>query len=174
SERLTRTVTGICDPWHLLGGASAAIVDSDDELCLLAALAGVAVECVGPGAYAELGGIASASTVADIFRRYAIDPFTYFDPYSGDPISFRRAVEYCGFWRNLIDSNRDIRAAVGFAFWKRSTVGPLLWRGSEGTPFRGGATGIAEGDQVALWRSRAAPATIARLENRAARLIEVE
>ena len=174
SERLTRTVTGICDPWHLLGGASAAIVDSDDELCLLAALAGVAVECVGPGAYAELGGIASASTVADIFRRYAIDPFTYFDPYTGDPISFRQAVEYCSFWRNLIDSNRDIRAAVGFAFWKRPTVEPLLWSGVNDTAFRARRSSLAKGDVVALWRARTSPAAIADLERRGARVVEVE
>lgn len=167
-------VRGVCDPWHLLSGASAAIVDADDELALIAAIAGIPLQCIGEGPFSALSGDRSPSTLRSLFSRHAIDGCAYFDPYSGDPISFRRAVEYCGFWRNLIDSNRDIRAAVGFAFWKRSTVGPLLWRGSEGTPFRGGATGIAEGEQVALWRSRAAPATIARLENRAARLIEVE
>ena len=36
-------VIGTCDPWHLLTGASAVVVDADDELALLGAIAGVPV-----------------------------------------------------------------------------------------------------------------------------------
>lgn len=169
-----RVVTGTCDPWHLLSGASTAIVDSDNELALFAAIGGVPLECLGAGLFAGLDGIASSSTLRDLFRRYVIDPFSYSDPFSGEPISFVRAVEYCSFWRKLIDSNRDIRAAVGFAFWKRSTVGPLLWRGSEETPFGEDPTRVERGEPVALWRARASAAAVADLEKRGARLVEVE
>jgi capsular polysaccharide export protein len=167
-------VAGICDPWHLLSGASEAIVDADDELALIAALAQVPLESVGSGPYAQLDGTPSLSILRRIFDRWAVDAFAYFDPYSGDPISFRQAAEYCSFWRNLIDRNRDIRAAAGFAFWKRSTVGPLLWRGSEGTPFGVSRTSVGSGELVALWRSRASAASIAQLESRGAHLVEVE
>jgi capsular polysaccharide export protein len=166
-------VTGVCDPWHLLSGASATIVDADDELALLAGVRGIALECVGNGRFAKLAGTASISALRNIFRR-AVGGFDYFDPYSGDPISFEEAVAYCKFWRGLIDSNRDIRAAAGFAFWKRSTVSALLWGGADGTPFARKTSAIRRGESVALWRSRTSASAIASIERRGARLVEVE
>jgi capsular polysaccharide export protein len=167
-------VSGVCDPWHLLSGASAVIVDADDELALIAAIAGVSVECVGSGRFAALSGAPSPTTLGQVFREHVLGAFQHFDPFSGEPLSFRSAIECCRFWRDLIDSNRDIRAAVGFAFWKRSTVAPLLWRGTDGTPFRSGASAVRPGDQVAIWRSRTPAAVLSRLESLGARLVEVE
>ena len=34
-------ITGECDPWHMLSGATALVAQADDELCLIAALLGV-------------------------------------------------------------------------------------------------------------------------------------
>ncbi|HET7577142.1 MAG TPA: hypothetical protein VFK19_11345 [Sphingomicrobium sp.] len=167
-------VIGACDPWHLLGGASAVVVDSDDELALIAAIAGVPVQCVGSGSYEPLGAHRHRSTLRGALRDCVVGAFSYSDPFSGEPLDHSEAIRICGFWRSLIDSNRDIGGAVGFAFWKRSTVEPLLWRGVDGAPFLSNPDSVQEGDRIALWRARTPPSAISKLERRGARLIEVE
>jgi capsular polysaccharide export protein len=163
-----------CDPWHLLAGASQVIVDADDEFALLAAIAGVPIECLGEGDYASLARRPSRSAFLDLFRSHVVDTFSYFDPYTGEPISLAEAIQCCGFWRRLIDSNRDIAGAIGFAFWKRETVAPLLWRGTEGTLFLSDADSVRRGDRIAVWKSRTSARVLSELDRRGARLIEVE
>ena len=164
-----------CDPWHLLGGAALVVADSDDELALLAAIAGLPLECVGPGRFARLSGeTPNVPELREIIRSYVVGAFTYFDPFSGVEIGFARAIEQCAFWRKLIDGNRDIRRAVGFALWKRATVAPLLWRGSNPMLFRSSTTGLASGDRVAIWKARAGTGVIADLERRGVEMVEVE
>lgn len=172
-DAATVVATGTCDPWHLLKRASRVIVDSDDELALIAAIAGVPVECVGSGRFSSLSGKFSPVALRQAFREHAF-AFTYLDPYSGKPIELAEAIEYCGFWRGLVDSNRDISAAVGFAFWKRETVAPLLWRGSDSVPFLSNADGLADGERIAIWRARTSTRLLSELQSRGARLIEVE
>ena len=174
ADERVQEVCGVCDPWHLLGRASTAIVDADDELAMIAAIAGVRVECVGSGRFGALSGAPSPSTLRGVFKEHVLDRFEFLDPYSGTPISFREAIECCRFWRELIDSNRDIGAAVGFAHWKRSTVAPLLWRGSDGTPFKSRPAVIRADEPVAIWRSRTPASVISRLERQKAKLVEVE
>lgn len=91
------------------------------------------------------------------------------DPFSGNLITPLQAVELCGFWRSLIDSNRGITSALGFAHWKRPTVAPLLWNGRE-TLFRRGVADI--GDCPAVWRSRLSAAQVAAIAGR--QVLEVE
>lgn len=91
------------------------------------------------------------------------------DPFTGNAITPLQAIELCGFWRELIDSNRAITSALGFAHWKRPTVAPLLWSGRE-TPFRRGVADI--GDCPAVWRSRLSAAQVAALAGR--QVLEVE
>jgi capsular polysaccharide export protein len=73
----------------------------------------------------------------------------------------------------MVDSNREIVAAVGFAFWKQDHVAPLLW-GAQRLPFLRTVESVAAGQSVALWRAKAAPKVVAELERKGARLIEVE
>jgi len=167
-------VAGVCDPWHLLSGASRVVVDSDDELALIAAVAGTPVECVGPGRFESLEGNPARAVLRDVFRQHVLDATSYLDPYSSEPRSFADALRTCGFFRQLIDSNRDIQAAVGFAFWKRPTVGPLLWRGLDQVPFVTGTDAVGAGDRVALWRARTPPRLASDLEDRGAKVIEAE
>lgn len=157
------------DPWHLVSGAAEVLVDADDELALVAALAGVPVRCVGKGRFNALEG-GGRTAVREAFCRYALRAFT--NPFTGAAMTYAEAIELAGFWRALIDSNRDITAAVGFAAWKRETVAPLLWAGSP-VPF--GKAGHANPPgQVAVWRSRTRPSTLAELQRSGAQLIEVE
>lgn len=162
---------GHCDPWHLVRGASAVVVDADDDVALIAAIAGVPVTCVGTGDFAALGD-ARPSTLRDLFRDHVVRACGYIDPYTGEPISAEEAIEHCGFWRRLIDSNRDIVSAVGFGFWKRPTVAPLLWAGSHDVPFANGSAGNS--GPVAVWKARTAPAVLSELEKGKVPLIEVE
>lgn len=168
-----RLVGGTLDPWHLISGAAEIIVDSDDELALLAAIAAVRVTCVGDGPFAAVG-TGGASAVRDALRQYAVQGLRYTDPFSGMPMDVADAVELCSFWRNLIDSNRDITAAVGFAFWKRRTVAPLLWGGRAPVPFTARAGSVTAGATIAIWKTRTDQATMARLLAAQAHLIEVE
>ena len=167
------TVAGPCDPWHLLSGASGVIVDSDDELALLAAVAGLPAQYVGSGRFAALADKSRTPPLCEVFRENVLNAAQYVDPFSGEPLSIGDAIQYCGFWRDLIDRNRQLRGAAGFAFWKRSTVSPLLWAGCK-VPFISNCTDVQEGDRIAIWKSRAAPRMIAELRQRGAQLVEVE
>jgi capsular polysaccharide export protein len=164
-------VSGPCDPWHLVSGAQEIVTDPDDELVAIAALAGRAAHvpdgrgstAPSPGRDASLDGI-----------RLHLASCAYANPFTGEAMSLSDAIKVCAHWRQLIDSNRSIAAAVGFAAWKKATAAPLLWAGSTGVPFTTRLRGIAAGDQVAAWKSRVGAATLAELGDRGAQLVEVE
>ena len=108
------------------------------------------------------------------FRERVIGPFEYMDPFTNEPMPVADAIRLCGFWRQLIDSNREIGSAVGFAFWKRPTAAPLLWDGSDGPRFTSRLKDIDLSRSVAVWKARTPPALLAELERCGARLIEIE
>ena len=166
-------VCGECNPWHMLGGASRLIVDADDELAVIGAIAGVPVDCVGDGRFESLVG-GQRAALRDVFRSVAVDGLAYADPFTGEEIDVAAAIELCGFWRSVTDSNRHITAAVGFASWKRGTIAPLLWGGVGRVPFSSEPPSVGAGDTVAVWKSRTPPQVLARLENSGAHLVEVE
>lgn len=144
------------DPWSLLDSAAEVRLPPGDPRALLAVAAGKTV--------------AGASDGAALVRTH-LTGWQWRDPFSGALISPLQAIELCGFWRQLIDSNRGITAVLGFAYWKRPTVAPLLWNGAE-TPFRRGVPALVVGDKVAVWRSRLSGAQIKALSSR--RVLEVE
>lgn len=166
-------IAGECDPWHILSGAAQVILDADDELAIIAGMARVPLQCVGDGRFSSIR-IADRSTIRDAFRATVVDNVSYADPFSGAEIGVGDAIELCGFWRSLVDSNRGISAAVGFAFWKRETVAPLLWGGTREVPFASARRPFARGDTVAVWKSRTPPHALKRLEESGAKLVEVE
>jgi capsular polysaccharide export protein len=133
-----------------------------------------------PASDAEVARLAARSAelgIADVppeeFRRRAIEGWRYREPFTGAPISVEEAIELCGFWQRLIDTNRDIGAAMGFAAWKRETVEALLW-GGRPVNFVSKAEAVPEGADVAIWRSRTPPTQLSALAERGAALIEVE
>ena len=161
------------DPWHVLSAAGAVVADADDELTLLAAIGGLPVRCVGQGRFSALE-TGERSALRETFRAVAADGITYRNPFSNDEMDLAAAIELCGFWRGLIDSNRDLTAAVGFALWKRKTVAPLLWDGRRSALFASQGRPFKSGDRVALWRSRTSAAALRRLERGGADIVEVE
>ena len=98
---------------------------------------------------------------------------TLVDPFTGKPLTLSAAIQLCAFWRGLIDRNRDLAGAFGFARWKRPTTTPLLWGGRD-VPFDPPPSSIRKGDAVALWRSRISPTRLAKLEQSGAVEIEIE
>jgi capsular polysaccharide export protein len=162
-------IEGDCDPWHMLSGAKALFAEEGDELCLIAAILDVPTY-VKDQASAEFRRVKQD---ASLMLGRALADASFMNPFTGERMSPREAVGLCGFWRSLIDSNRDIAAALGFAFWKRDNVAPLLWGGSEPVCFDGDG-GAHDGRSVAIWRSRASDEAIASLASSGTPLVEVE
>lgn len=160
----TRTWPLDADPWPLLDGADEVVLPAGDPRALLALAAGKPLTLLGPD------GTPQPFDPAALVRAHLTD-WRWTDPFSGDVITPLEAIELCGFWRRLIDSNRGIAAVLGFAHWKRPTVAPLLWDGCE-TPFRRGVPDLAPGARVAVWRSRLSKAQEAAVAGR--EVLEVE
>jgi capsular polysaccharide export protein len=158
----------------VISRATRVVTGADDELALIAAIAGVPLECVGEGAFKALAGTAvSGKVLQQVFGELFMRQCTYRDPFTGESIPLRRVIEISVFWKRLIHSNRDLRAAAGFAFWKQPTVAPLLWNGATEVPFDARRE-ITRGESVAVWKSRVAPAVLANLTAKGANLVEVE
>ena len=160
-------LSGECDPWHMLAGARMLVTERRDEVALIAAVLRVPVYHCDPQS--------DELTLQDIDPRFllgqALSMGGYVNPFTGQPMSATDAIELCGFWRELIDANRDITAGVGFAFWKQQNVAPLLWGGNANFSFS--RVKSASGP-VAVWRAKASPTAIAELERQHVPLIEVE
>ena len=54
----------------------------------------------------------------------AISSNNFLNPYTMEPMTALEAVRLCGFWRRLIDSNREISAGAGFASGSRNMSRP--------------------------------------------------
>lgn len=176
AKRLTRPgsiawCAGCCDPWHLIEGADEVIGHAGSEILLIAAVAGKRATIRKANASLPLE---SRTDARHFIASHAAMNFGYSNPFNGDLLTFSEAISLCGFWRALIDSNRPLVAAIGFAAWKRATVAPLLWQGSISTPFASTADNVHAGEEVALWKSRTSPSVLGELQRRRAQLVEVE
>ena len=162
-------ISGECDPWHMLCGATALVAEADDELCLIAGLIGIPCYEFDP----DRGTVETVTVdVAPLIDEMCAAAFE--NPFTEEAMNALEAVKLCGFWRRLIDENRGISSAAGFAFWKQSHVAPLLWGGSSPLRFQRDADGVTPGDCIALWRAKVPPVVVAELERRNVALLEVE
>lgn len=167
--RAILAIRGDCDPWHMLSSAASVVLERDDELRLIAALLDTPAYIYDPtNAELKRDHCDAASLLADAL------PSSFRNPFTGRPMSITEAAELCGFWRNLIDSNREIAGGLGFAFWKQDHIAPLLWNGSEQFRFFKGANEVPATNPVAVWRAKVPSAALAQLERSGQPLIEVE
>jgi capsular polysaccharide export protein len=161
-------VGGECDPWHMLAKASALVAEPGDELCIIAALLDrPSFEVDGEAGEVTQTNLSAGELLIQEFSETAFE-----NPFTGEIMDPLETVALCGFWRELIDSNRDVAGGLGFAFWKQRHVEPLLWGGSGRFKFmRNPASASAP---LAVWRAKLAADAAAELERAQTRLIEVE
>lgn len=137
------------DPWHLLGRAEFARLKENDPRGLLALAAGLPLVLICEnGTVRDAGPHDAARLVARFLTRWR-----FRNPFDGTDLTVIEAIELCGFWRRLIDTNRRIHSVMGIAYWKKPTVSPLLWAGCD-VPYNRPISMMSEGATVALWRSR--------------------
>lgn len=161
-------ISGPCDPWHVISGATKVIADIDDDIATIATLAGVPLRALD-SSHRE----AAAPDRRQCGRDSLVSLWNYSSPFTGETIDPLQAIELCSHWRGLIDMNRHVVGAVGFAAWKRETVAPLLWAGGNRT-FPPTPRSVETGDRIFAWKSRVAPSKLIEMERDGARLIEVE
>jgi capsular polysaccharide export protein len=163
-------ITEECDPWHMLSKASALVAEAEDEVRLIAVLLGTSCFDFDPRTrQAEPAKLDIPTLLAKALGSAAFE-----NPFTGEPMHTAEAITLCGFWRRLIDSNRDIAGGFGFAFWKQAHVAPLLWGGSAPFQFLRSAQAVKAGSSVAVWRAKSAPAEMTVLARKSCPLIEVE
>lgn len=150
-----RRLSGPVDPWSLMARARSVHAAPDDELAIVAGLAGVPVH--GPD-----GAVVSPETLRASACR-AIAAAAYRDCFSGQPTDAAAVVDQLADWRRHIDGNRGIVAASGMALWKREAMRHFLWDGRRSPPFLSAAKGLRRaaraGGTLAVWPSRV-PATL--------------
>ncbi|PVX31235.1 capsular polysaccharide export protein, LipB/KpsS family [Sphingomonas pokkalii] len=156
------------DPWALAEQASLLLIDANDELALVAALAGRAIRIFGPGRF---DGVETPGGIGRILHAELLAGRNYRDPFTGAPCSIAAIVDQLAAWRRLIDGNRGIGQVLGVAGWKRETVEALLWNGGSGPRYR---PSPATPGTALLWRTRVPGATLRRLERRGAQIAELE
>lgn len=154
------------DPWHMLAGAAKVRLPAGDGRILLTTAAERPVTVAGSER------APTSAMIAKLLHDH-LTGWQWHDPFSGQVISILQALELAGFWRKMIDGNRAIAAALGFARWKRPTVAPLLWSGGASL-FRRDLPALQPGQQIAVWRSRLTTAQTAAVARCAAPVLEVE
>ncbi|HET7708738.1 MAG TPA: hypothetical protein VFK50_04285 [Sphingomicrobium sp.] len=165
-----QTVGDNSDAWHVLESAERLVCDRADPIALIAAIKGVPIQIIEPDGRLSNDDRTAARLVEQVFPVGV----GYACPFTGRSLTIVEAIELCGFWRRLIDSNRDIAGGYGFAFWKKQAVAPLLWNGSEPFRFFSTAAEAGPGSPVAIWRARTPRSIVAELEAAGTLLVEVE
>jgi capsular polysaccharide export protein len=145
------------DPWFLAGQASELRGDAGHDLSIVSALLG-----------------RSSLDPAEAVERWVLAGRAYRDPFDGKPIDPLAAIGLLAEWRDLIDSNRTIHAIYGVARWKRTTLDAALWPGEAPPRYAAEAQRAVGSGRVLAWKTRTAPATLARLEEKGAEIGELE
>lgn len=157
------------DPWHLLAHADFARLREDDPRALLVLAAKVPLLLVCAD-----GSVRDAEAYDAVrWTKALVSGWRYRNPFDGSPLSALQAIELCGFWRQIIDSNRHIHSVLGMAYWKKPTVTPLLWAG-EKVPYNRQIDHVLEDRAVAIWRSRLTTAQQSKIDKSLLPMIEIE
>ncbi len=154
----------------------------DDPRLLIAAITGKRVHVRNAGAFTALHDLPPRSpeterAIEDVVDRHLLKGVAYADPFTGAPISPMTLIETLASWRALIDANRPISAAFGFAHWKRDTVDPLLWAGAP-VPFLSASMTaldtVSRDALIAVWKARVPAKFLAAIEAGPWHVLEVE
>lgn len=175
ADRGISWAAGDHDPWAILDQGRSVVVGGDDELGLLALVAGHKVYCRTPGYLAGWGVTVDRADIPLRGRRQAwqiaaaalLIGTRYFDPFTGRVTSCEAIIDQLATWRRVVDEDRDLACCAGIALWKRDRIRGFLAPGARDVPVlrdarRCVATAKATGGAIAVWPSRA-PAGLADL-----------
>ncbi len=170
---------GAADPWAILDAAASVVVGGDEDLGLLALLAGRTVYCRSSGYLAGWGVTQDAPDIAPRGRREIwqiaaaalVAGVRYFDPYSGRVTACESVVDQLSDWRRVIDEDRGLACCTGIALWKRARFRTFLSPQARKAPVLAGAQrcvvhAAATNGAIAVWPSRA-PAGLEDLASKA-------
>lgn len=157
------------DPWHLLDGAARVRLPDNDARALLALAAGLPLTLLSSGGGERDAGAADAEHLVAAH----LTGWRWTDPFDGHELSALEAIALCGFWRQLIDANRQIHTVMGIAYWKKPTVSALLWGGAP-VPYGRSLADIPIGRAIAIWRARLSPAQRRAIAERRPPVLEIE
>ena len=162
---------GDFDLWHISEAAAQVWSDADHELALVAALTERPIRIFGKGVFGEVcDDQALARTVCNI-----VGGWSYACPFSGENIDSIQAIELLSDWRRLIDRNRSISAIFGIAGWKRPTVDPMLWDGTDLPRYATSAPASSrDGPVAAAWKSRTPETVLDRISEVGMAVAEIE
>lgn len=176
AQRAPFSIKADHDPWHLFDHFDQIWADADGDFALLARIAGKNpifwdAEKAARTNPAHAG---DEDDIIDAFIRRDFGAGRPLDPFTQAPMTLIAAARQLCFWKELIEQNRDIDFAAGFAFWKRPTVAPLLWPGARGVPFTDDLTGADAHSVAAVWTSRLPRKARDQIARIAPQIIEVE
>ncbi len=175
---------GLGEPFWLPATDDAApdALPADDPRALGRAIGGRPVTTAGDGRYGALSGFMPGepeweAVLERLVAQELLAGLAYCSPFTGAPIDLLQLVAILGDWRALVEGNRPIAVAFGFARWKQDTVEPLLWGGGP-VPFHAARedllNGLSAGATIAVWKARIPAAFLARLEAGPWRVLEAE
>jgi capsular polysaccharide export protein len=166
------SIIGQHDPWHLLASAKEVWVDRDDVFALFAAIAAPPQRLFGGGHPSPLIADHAFDPAARLANIFGVTQFQ--DPFSGEEVAPSILVETLGFWRELIDDNRPVDGIYGIAFWKRPSIAPLMWNGSNVARFRTVPPKSGRTAAAAAWVARTPAAVLNRLRSDRTSLFQIE
>ena len=160
---------GTADPWAVLDQARAVLVDGDDDLGLLALLAGRTTHGWSQGFLTGWGVTKDHPSLPargrrDILQLAAaalVNGVRYYDPFSGRITRCReRHRAFLAGWRRLVDEDRDLTSLAGIAWWKRSQLRRFVAAPPTRAPFLDRAEACVSrartlGGSIGVWPSRA-------------------
>ena len=154
--RRKATTLGDVDPWSLLGGEVRLLAHGDDEWVALAHIAGRPVQILSPGRFGAPGADAAElrQAIAEDLSRTR-----YRDPFTGQEGRVEGAIAQLADWRQTFESNRNIVAAAGIAWWKRHEIARFLWTPEHPLRFRRSerraiTQAARQRGSIAVWPSR--------------------
>jgi capsular polysaccharide export protein len=167
-------VAGPIDPSSVLRRARAVWAGGDDELAVMAILAGIEVHCHSQGLAAGWVYSGARRDRADLAAAVLLQTPRYNDPRTSKAIDADSAIALLTEWRGIAKKNRSIGCCVGISFWKRQRIAAFFHDGEKPPRFARttpAALATPAPKRIAAWNSRLPPGLA---EQAGERLLRVE
>jgi capsular polysaccharide export protein len=151
-----RLIVGDVDPWSVLTGEETLIAHGDDEWVAIATIARCRVQLLSAGRFGAPGADSHALRLCVVEQ---LSSAQYRDVFTKQTTSIEATIAQLADWRRSLDTNRNIVAACGIAWWKRREIAAFLWSPTHPLRFfRSERRAIAHATRchgaVVIWPSR--------------------